>query len=497
MRSLETISETRDFIRGRARPPAVQQPPATTLSARAAAAAEAAIPLAHAQPMAFQAMQPSSAPHEPRQRTTDDSRLDLGPQSRPLNGGSGWQGQALQQRSSSMPSSNPRMQPGQSLSPSLMQHIKQMQSASAWPGHQDLMGWGLGSPQSPPPAQMLPFGMMPYPQYVAPMAPYYMVSGMVPAGMAPYGYAAGQYSAIPMMPGTESPGFVPKGMQPIYMAPMTEQQWHMMQQQQQWMYYQQLSAQSAAMRPGRSASMPSTPISASAFRAHIQAGAAAHMQGAAAKPPTWPATLSGEEAQGQALRPQLRQDVRQDLSRCAQSMPIVDGGQFRAAAAAAAIAACPAAAYPYPEQPGKAKKGSKGGSGGGSSAAAPSAPSSPADPPAAAPAAAAEAEHAEGEEEGGLETDEAKRSLPVLTLYVGNLPPTVDEYALAAPFGVFGPITNIQVIRDKNSYASRGFAFVTYAHPMYASIAIEHMDGMPLHGHFQGREIKVGPSNRG
>ena len=34
---------------------------------------------------------------------------------------------------------------------------------------------------------------------------------------------------------------------------------------------------------------------------------------------------------------------------------------------------------------------------------------------------------------------------PVVTIYVGNLPPTVDEYSLMVPFSYFGPITSIQV----------------------------------------------------
>lgn len=36
-------------------------------------------------------------------------------------------------------------------------------------------------------------------------------------------------------------------------------------------------------------------------------------------------------------------------------------------------------------------------------------------------------------------------SNPVVTVYVGNLPPTVDEVALMLPFSYFGSITNIQV----------------------------------------------------
>ena len=37
-------------------------------------------------------------------------------------------------------------------------------------------------------------------------------------------------------------------------------------------------------------------------------------------------------------------------------------------------------------------------------------------------------------------------STPIVTIYVGNLAPTVDEQALAAVFHPFGHITNVQVI---------------------------------------------------
>ena len=39
----------------------------------------------------------------------------------------------------------------------------------------------------------------------------------------------------------------------------------------------------------------------------------------------------------------------------------------------------------------------------------------------------------------------SESSTPVVTVYVGNLPPTVDEVALMVPFSYFGTITNIQV----------------------------------------------------
>ncbi len=54
----------------------------------------------------------------------------------------------------------------------------------------------------------------------------------------------------------------------------------------------------------------------------------------------------------------------------------------------------------------------------------------------------------------------------------------------------------MQVIRDKNSAQSRGFAFVMFAHPQAATNAQSYMNGMTLYGAFGGRSVRVGPSNR-
>ena len=55
----------------------------------------------------------------------------------------------------------------------------------------------------------------------------------------------------------------------------------------------------------------------------------------------------------------------------------------------------------------------------------------------------------------------------------------------------------LQVIRDKATLLSRGFAFVTYTSAYSAASAMQHMNGVPLfQGLYQGRALKVGPSHR-
>jgi peptidyl-prolyl isomerase E (cyclophilin E) len=84
----------------------------------------------------------------------------------------------------------------------------------------------------------------------------------------------------------------------------------------------------------------------------------------------------------------------------------------------------------------------------------------------------------------------------VSTVYVGNLPASVDEYLLMVAFAPFGPITHVQVIKDKGSNLSRGYGFVSYAHPLYATVAMQQMNQQVLFGPFAGQRIKVAPSKR-
>eukprot|EP00210_Caulerpa_lentillifera_P003777 g3608.t1 len=82
------------------------------------------------------------------------------------------------------------------------------------------------------------------------------------------------------------------------------------------------------------------------------------------------------------------------------------------------------------------------------------------------------------------------------TLYIGNLAIGVEENLLMHYFSPYGPIVNVQVIRDRDTHISRGFGFVTFAHPFYAQTAMQHMDSIQIPGPFEGRRLKVSFSNR-
>lgn len=82
------------------------------------------------------------------------------------------------------------------------------------------------------------------------------------------------------------------------------------------------------------------------------------------------------------------------------------------------------------------------------------------------------------------------------TVYIGNLHAAVDESTLGWMCSHFGPVTHVQVIRDKSTQASRGFAFVTFAHPAYATLAMQQMNGQMLQGPFGDQRVRVAPTNQ-
>ncbi|MBI2336056.1 MAG: RNA-binding protein [Deltaproteobacteria bacterium] len=67
-------------------------------------------------------------------------------------------------------------------------------------------------------------------------------------------------------------------------------------------------------------------------------------------------------------------------------------------------------------------------------------------------------------------------------LYVGNLPFQVTEDELRNTFAATGEVANVQIITDKISGRSRGFAFVEMGSAEAANEAIGKLDGTSLGG---------------
>ena len=67
-------------------------------------------------------------------------------------------------------------------------------------------------------------------------------------------------------------------------------------------------------------------------------------------------------------------------------------------------------------------------------------------------------------------------------LFVGNLSFEVTENDLQDLFATFGPVTDVNLMTDRSTGRSRGFAFITMATPEGAQAAIQGAAGKDLKG---------------
>ncbi len=72
-------------------------------------------------------------------------------------------------------------------------------------------------------------------------------------------------------------------------------------------------------------------------------------------------------------------------------------------------------------------------------------------------------------------------------LYVGNLSKSTTEDEIKTLFAQAGTVTSVEVIKDRDSGESRGFAFVTMTDQAAADKAISTFNAYSL----GGRELKV------
>ena len=69
-----------------------------------------------------------------------------------------------------------------------------------------------------------------------------------------------------------------------------------------------------------------------------------------------------------------------------------------------------------------------------------------------------------------------------MRLYVGNLPYSAEEDELRAAFEPHGTVTDVRVVRDRDTGRSRGFGFVEFGSADEGNKAIEEMNGKELDG---------------
>ncbi|KAN0130289.1 hypothetical protein V8E53_011912, partial [Lactarius tabidus] len=72
-------------------------------------------------------------------------------------------------------------------------------------------------------------------------------------------------------------------------------------------------------------------------------------------------------------------------------------------------------------------------------------------------------------------------------LYVGNLSWNTTDESLTTAFSEFGSVTDVIVMRDRETGRSRGFGFVSYSSEDEANAAVASMNDQEL----DGRRLKV------
>jgi len=74
-----------------------------------------------------------------------------------------------------------------------------------------------------------------------------------------------------------------------------------------------------------------------------------------------------------------------------------------------------------------------------------------------------------------------------LRIYVGNLSWTADDNELRDAFAAYGEVASVQIITDRETGRSRGFAFVEMENDAEAKEAISGVDNKEI----AGRQVKV------
>ncbi|KAJ1075488.1 hypothetical protein K5549_009632 [Capra hircus] len=77
-------------------------------------------------------------------------------------------------------------------------------------------------------------------------------------------------------------------------------------------------------------------------------------------------------------------------------------------------------------------------------------------------------------------------------LFIGGLNHETDEKSLEAAFGKYGHISEVLLMKDRETNKSRGFAFITFESPADAKAAVRDMNGKSL----DGKAIKVAQATK-
>ena len=67
-------------------------------------------------------------------------------------------------------------------------------------------------------------------------------------------------------------------------------------------------------------------------------------------------------------------------------------------------------------------------------------------------------------------------------IFVGNLSYQTTQDDLHTAFAAYGGVERVNIVTDRDTGQSRGFAFVEMTDPKDAQAAIDHLNGTELHG---------------
>lgn len=80
---------------------------------------------------------------------------------------------------------------------------------------------------------------------------------------------------------------------------------------------------------------------------------------------------------------------------------------------------------------------------------------------------------------------EAYKNSPYI--YVGSLPNDISEDDLRTVFSQYGVVVKVNLVRDKETKKSKGFAFLAYENPKSAILAVDNFDGAEVSGAWRSR----------
>ena len=78
-----------------------------------------------------------------------------------------------------------------------------------------------------------------------------------------------------------------------------------------------------------------------------------------------------------------------------------------------------------------------------------------------------------------------------ISMYVGNLPYSADQFSLQSLFAPFGEVVSAKVMSDRETGRSRGFGFVEME-SSEAKKAISSLDGTEM----EGRKLRVNEAEK-